>query len=76
MADRAALARLARWCRRFSPTVGIEVTAGEAAARGLRSVYNVVLPTHPDRDAVTKWLVGRGFTGDESGSTLRRSTRA
>jgi len=35
VADRAALARLIRWCRRFSPTVGIEATAGEAAARGL-----------------------------------------
>lgn len=31
-ADRAALERLARWCRRFSPTVGLEQPPGDAAA--------------------------------------------
>lgn len=31
-ADRAALERLARWCRRFSPTVGLEQPSGDAAA--------------------------------------------
>ena len=31
-ADREALERLARWCRRFSPTVGLEQPPGDAAA--------------------------------------------
>jgi len=31
-ADREALERLARWCRRFSPTVGLEQPSGDAAA--------------------------------------------
>jgi protein ImuB len=31
-ADREALERLARWCRRFSPTVGLEQSPGDGAA--------------------------------------------
>ena len=31
-ADRAAIEQVARWCRRFSPTVGIEAVAGTATA--------------------------------------------
>jgi protein ImuB len=32
VADRDALERLARWCRRFSPTVGLEQPSGDVAA--------------------------------------------
>src|SRR6476661_7299259 len=39
----------------------------EAAARGLNYVVNVVRDTHPDRDAVTAWFTGHGFTGTEDG---------
>src|SRR3954452_11797358 len=33
----------------------------EAAARGLNYVVNVVRESHPSREAVTAWLVARGF---------------
>ena len=39
----------------------------EAAARGLNYVLNVVLDTHPQRDAVTAWFQARGFAGTEDG---------
>ncbi|MFM9058387.1 MAG: hypothetical protein ACKOSQ_04600 [Planctomycetaceae bacterium] len=35
-ADAAALERLARWCRRFSPTVGIEHVTGDAVPECIR----------------------------------------
>jgi N-acetylglutamate synthase-like GNAT family acetyltransferase len=40
---------------------------GEAAARGLNYVVNVVRDTHPDRDAVTGWFLAHGFTGTDDG---------
>jgi N-acetylglutamate synthase-like GNAT family acetyltransferase len=39
----------------------------EAANRGLNYVLNVVRDTHPERGAVTAWLLARGFTGSEDG---------
>ena len=33
----------------------------EAAARGLNYLYNVVRPTHPDPEGITRWLTTRGF---------------
>jgi ribosomal protein S18 acetylase RimI-like enzyme len=44
----------------------------EAAARGLNYVVNVVRPSHPERDAVTAWLQGRGFTATEDGRLRKR----
>lgn len=43
----------------------------EARASGLRYLYNVVRPTHPNKDAVTSWLRSRGFHASEDGSLLR-----
>jgi N-acetylglutamate synthase-like GNAT family acetyltransferase len=39
----------------------------EAAARGLNYLYNVVRPTHPDRDGITAWLEKRGFKESTEG---------
>lgn len=44
----------------------------EAAARGLHYLYNVVRPEHPDRTAVTRWLVERSFTPASDGLLKRR----
>ena len=49
--------------------------AADLVARGLRRIYNVVRPTHPQRDAVTSWLQRRGFHEDQDG-TLHRRVRA
>ena len=46
----------------------------EAAVRGLNQLYNVVRPSHPDRDGVTRWLQGRGFKPTEGGE-LRRPVK-
>ena len=43
----------------------------EAARRGLGRVYNIVRPTHPDRDDVSAWLSKRGFEGNEDGTLFR-----
>lgn len=45
----------------------------EAASRGLNYMFNVVRPTHPQREAVTAWLESRGFHGSEG--ELRRRVR-
>ena len=44
----------------------------EAADRGLNYVLNVVRDTHPDRAAVTAWLLAHGFTGTEDGRLRKR----
>ena len=54
----------------------LEHLAAEARARGLNYVYNVVRPTHPDRDRVAAWLEARGFKASEDGSLLRAVTKA
>lgn len=43
----------------------------EAVCRGLRRLYNVVRPTHPDREEITGWLTHRGFEPSEDGSLFR-----
>lgn len=48
----------------------------EAARRGLNYIYNVVAPTHPDRDRVTAWLQRRGFELSSDGVLRRRSGAA
>ncbi|MGE0485989.1 MAG: GNAT family N-acetyltransferase [Gammaproteobacteria bacterium] len=52
----------------------LEQLATEAAARGLNYLYNVVRPSHPQRDAVRHWLEARGFRAASDGS-LTRATR-
>jgi ribosomal protein S18 acetylase RimI-like enzyme len=47
----------------------------EAKKRGLNYVYNVVRPTHPQKDRVTAWLKKRGFTASEDGSLLRAAAK-
>ena len=44
----------------------------EAAARGVNYLYNEVRPTHPERDAVTRWLTDRGFHPSGDGLLKRR----
>ena len=46
--------------------------AGEAAARGLNYLYNAVRPTHPEREAVTRWLTSRRFAPSGDGLLKRR----
>lgn len=43
----------------------------EARARGLNYLYNVVRPTHPERDQITAWLTKRGFVSSDDGRLLR-----
>ena len=43
----------------------------EAGARGLRYMFNVVRETHPEADAVTRWLKSRRFVESGDGQ-LRR----
>ena len=47
----------------------------EAAARGLNYLYNAVRPSHPDRAAVTAWLMRRGFDPSGDGLLKRRVRR-
>ena len=42
----------------------VEHLVKEASARGLRWVHNKVLTTHPDKEAVSGWLIKRGFQRD------------
>lgn len=44
----------------------------EARARGLQYLYNVVRPTHPDRDGVTRWLTARKFEAAHDDDRLVR----
>ena len=43
----------------------------EARKMGLTQIYNVVRPTHPDREAVSGWLSRHGFEPNEDGSLFR-----
>lgn len=46
----------------------------EAAVRGLNYLFNVVLPSHPDRSGITKWLQKRRFERSQE-DLLRRHVR-
>lgn len=46
----------------------------EAAQRGLNYLYNTVRPTHPQREAVTRWLEARRFVASDGG-LLKRAVR-
>ena len=43
----------------------------EARKRGLRYMYNVVRPTHPDAEKLAAWLEERGFAARSDGSHFR-----
>jgi GNAT superfamily N-acetyltransferase len=47
----------------------------EAQRRGLNYLYNIVRPSHPQRDEIAAWLVGRGFEESEDGSLFRAIAR-
>lgn len=66
----------ARDCRnQGAGTFILEHLTAEARARGLNYIYNVVRPSHPQREAVARWLEGRGFKASEDGSLLRAVTK-
>jgi len=50
----------------------VEHLRKEAAARGVNYLYNAVRPTHPERDAVTRWLTAQGFEPSGDGLLKRR----
>lgn len=50
----------------------LEQLEQEAASRGLNYVYNVVRPTHPERERVHDWLAIRGYRGDDRDAALRK----
>ena len=52
----------------------LERLEDEARSRGLRYLYNVVPPTHPQGEEVARWLQARGFKPSEEGGVLRRRT--
>jgi GNAT superfamily N-acetyltransferase len=53
----------------------LEALEGEARARGLNRLYNVVRDSHPNRSGVTRWLNERGFRPSEDGNVLTRSVK-
>ena len=48
----------------------------EARTRGLNYLYNVVRPTHPDREAVSRWLAARHFRPSDEGHLKRAVAHA
>lgn len=50
----------------------LERLEAEAAARGLNYLYNVVRPTHPERETVAAWLEARGFERRRDGRLVKR----
>ena len=44
----------------------------EAGRRGMNYVYNVVQPTHPERERLHDWLSIRGYRGSEANAELRK----
>jgi N-acetylglutamate synthase-like GNAT family acetyltransferase len=53
----------------------LEQLEAEAQKRGLNYLYNIVRPTHPNRDQVAGWLVSRGFEESDDGSLFRAIAR-
>lgn len=50
----------------------LEQLEREAGRRGLNYVYNVVRPTHPERERLHDWLAIRGYRGDDADAALRK----
>ena len=44
----------------------------EAAKQGTNYVYNTVRESHPHRERVHDWLLGRGYRGSERDESLRK----
>jgi GNAT superfamily N-acetyltransferase len=53
----------------------LEQLEHEARRKGHRYLTNLVRPTHPDADAVSRWLQERGFAPSEDGRLLRAAAR-
>lgn len=49
----------------------LEKLEDEARKLGLGYLYNVVRPSHPEREEMSLWLRRRGFRSSEDGSLLR-----
>lgn len=45
----------------------------EAAARGINYLYNVVPDAHPEKNALRRWLLRRGFAPSQEGDLLKRT---
>jgi N-acetylglutamate synthase-like GNAT family acetyltransferase len=48
----------------------------EAGERGINYLYNVVPDRHPDREALERWLLRRGFVASQEGGLLKRAVHA
>jgi N-acetylglutamate synthase-like GNAT family acetyltransferase len=48
----------------------------EAAARGLNYLYNVIPAQHPDKRALKRWLLQRGFVGAKEGELFKRTVQS
>jgi len=48
----------------------------EAAGHGLNYLYNVVRPTHPDREGISAWLGKRGFARSHDDDLLKRPVKS
>ncbi|MCB9833140.1 MAG: GNAT family N-acetyltransferase [Planctomycetes bacterium] len=54
----------------------VENLEKEAAAKGLRYLYNTVRPGHPRREEVSRWLESLRFRAKEDGALYRTVARA
>jgi predicted enzyme related to lactoylglutathione lyase/GNAT superfamily N-acetyltransferase len=54
-------------------TFVIDRLAEEAERRGLNYIYNIVRPTHPEAESLTRWLLARGFEIQPDGRLTRRA---
>lgn len=59
------------WQQQGTGTFILEHLEHEALAQGLNYLYNVVAAGHPAREAVTQWLMRRGFSQERDGRLLR-----
>jgi N-acetylglutamate synthase-like GNAT family acetyltransferase len=48
----------------------------EAGARGLNYLYNVIPGGHPDKSALKRWLLQRGFVGAKDGDLFKRTVQS
>jgi GNAT superfamily N-acetyltransferase len=48
----------------------------EAVARGLNYLYNVIPAQHPDKGALKRWLLQRGFVGAKQGDLFKRTVQS
>ena len=48
----------------------------EAGVRGLNYLYNVIPAQHPDKSALKRWLLQRGFVGAKEGDLFKRTVQS